>query len=35
MCAIPVIGNAATTANAALHADIVKEIEKIEEHILK
>ena len=33
MCAIPVIGEAAATANAALHADVVAEIEAIEAHI--
>jgi hypothetical protein len=35
MCAIPVIDNAAAAANAALHANIVKEIKKIKEHIYK
>jgi hypothetical protein len=35
MCAIPVIDDTAVAANTALHANIVKEIEKIEEHISK
>jgi hypothetical protein len=35
MCAIPVIDEAAAVANAALHADIVAEIEAIEAHIYK
>jgi hypothetical protein len=35
MCTIPVIDDAAAAANAALHADIVKEIKKIKEHIYK
>ncbi len=35
MCAIPVIDNAAVATNTALHANIVKEVEKIENHIYK
>ncbi len=35
MCAIPVIDEAAAAANAALHADVVAEIEAIEAHIYK
>jgi hypothetical protein len=35
MCAVPVIDNAAAAANAASHANIVKEIENTEEHINK
>ncbi len=35
MCAIPVIDDAAAAANAALHANIVKEIKLIKEHIYK
>jgi len=35
MCAIPVIDEAAAAANAALHADIVAEIEAIKAHIYK
>jgi len=35
MCAVPVIGEAAAAANAALHADIVAEIEAIKAHIYK
>jgi hypothetical protein len=32
MCAVPVIDDAAAAANAALHTNIIKEIENIEEH---
>ncbi len=35
MCTIPVIEDTATIANAALHANIVKEIKNIKEHIYK
>ena len=35
MCAIPVIDEAAAAANAALHADIVAEIDAIEAHVYK
>jgi hypothetical protein len=35
MCAVPVIEDAAEAANAALYADIIKEIENIKDHINK
>ncbi len=35
MCVIPVIDEAAETVNAALHANVVAEIEAIEAHIYK
>jgi hypothetical protein len=35
MCAVPVIGNASAATNAALHSDILREIESIKEHIKK
>ena len=35
MCAVPVIDEAAAAANAALHADVVAEIEAIEAHVYK
>ena len=35
MCAVPVIDNASAATNAALHSNILREIESIKEHIKK